>query len=63
MYRKEKSMKIKLGSMVCAKGYIKNRIPQSGIVIEFCGPKIIKVWWSAYNKTSHVLVEDMAVVA
>jgi len=56
-------MKIKLGSMVCAKGYIKNRIPQSGIVIEFCGPKIIKVWWSAYNKTSHVHVEDMAVVA
>ena len=56
-------MKIKLGSMVCAKGYIKNYHPHNGIVIEFCGEKIIKVWWTASGKTSHVLVEDMAVVA
>ena len=56
-------MEIKLGSMVCAKGYIKDRKPHTGIVIEFCGPKIIKVWWAAYNKASHVLVEDMAVMA
>jgi hypothetical protein len=57
-------MKIKLGSLVCAKGYIKDHKPHTGVVIGLRpGGKIIKVWWAAYNKTSHVLVEDMAVVA
>ena len=56
-------MTIKLGSLVCAKGYITDRKPHAGIVIGLGpGGKIIKVWWAAYNKASHVLIEDMAVV-